>query len=599
MTLSSEKIRPGLPGPSSEFHLSHRALLPAELRERLAGDPRVGGGNLLRPALEVHPQPDVPFIHSARPVPNTEGDEQTEFSLLDLDRLTQSWSVWYLDQGVRPRDRVAIHLTDTFAYAVHFYALSQIGAIPVLINSRTPGPIAAAICRRTAPVGVYADRERARALEPERDRLAETAGLRWVTVAEDHPAPAAATLPDEGRHRHAPDDPVVLLHSSGTTGVPKSVIHTHYTLTAGPKFRLLNFTESTESLMMTALPQSHIGPIGYGTYALLAGTPLVALYDPTAAELAEAVRAYRPTTVLSFGPVYAHLATLDSIEEGALDSVDGWISMADAVHDAHIRRILGRRSADLPPAVFYDRFGSSELGWGLMVEPHTLSSEPAPRRIGKPDALAEAAVLREDGSEAEPNEYGLLGIKSPSLTVGYWNDSDVTYRSKLAGYWLSGDIVRQDENGYFFQVDRAVDVIETATGTGYSVLMEELLLGALPEIGDCAVVAGGWYGATVPVAVVTPLTTDAEPHTLFDRANRILDAAALPRLGLLEIVPGGDVPYGLTGKVLKRRLREQYRSISGYIDGHRRRDRNRGDDRTGNAGARRIAYSPSTNFEHP
>jgi acyl-coenzyme A synthetase/AMP-(fatty) acid ligase len=301
-------------------------------------------------------------------------------------------------------------------------------------------------------------------------------------------------------------------------------------------------------------------------YAVIAGTPMVALYDPTGPELVSAIAEYRPTMVLAFAHAYSDLAGLD-VPEGALDSVDGWISMADAVHEAHMKEILGRRSKDRPEAIFYDRFGSSELGWGLMVARRSLSTTRSDRRMGTPDPLAEFAVLRKDGTKAATGEFGLIGVKSPTVTVGYWADSDMTYRSRLAGYWLSGDVGYQDENGTFFQVDRAVDVVETESGPGYSVLMEELLMAESPAILDCAVVAGSHDGRTVPVALVT--TTggqDVDPDEILRGANEALRAAGHPELALLEVAPSqDDVPVGVTGKVLKTRLRERYRSLEDYL----------------------------------
>jgi acyl-coenzyme A synthetase/AMP-(fatty) acid ligase len=519
-----------------------------------------GGGNLLRAALAVNPHPDQPFLRSGRPVVTTARESQTDFSLLDLDELAQSWSVWYLEQGVRPRDRVAVYIADSYAYSVHFFALSQIGAIPVMVNSRAPREVALGLVRQTTPVAVFSDEERLARLGD----ASELPARRWT--AEQVPAPPSRRLPDDARYRHVADDPVLILHSSGTTGQPKPVIQTHAGCVAGPRYRLVNFTESPDSLMMSAQPQSHTGFIGYGMYAVLAGTPIVALYDVDGPQLADAIIEHRPTMVIGFSHVFTELAALD-LPAGALDSVVGWITMGDAVHEAHMRLILGRRSESLPPAVFYDRFGSTELGWGLMVQQRTLSSERNDRCVGKPDPLAEFAVLRKDGTEAGVDEVGLFGVKAPSLTAGYWNDSDTTYRSKLAGYWLTGDVGYRNADGCYFQLDRAVDVVDAPSGPGYSVQMEELLLSEVAEMCDCAVVAGHDGEQAFPVAVVTTADpADADPEKLFRLANEVLRAGGHPELALLEVArTEEEFPLGVTGKVLKRALREKYAALPAYL----------------------------------
>ncbi|MGK5113672.1 class I adenylate-forming enzyme family protein [Geodermatophilus sp. CPCC 205506] len=529
-------------------------------RHSLAVDPDFGGGSVLQAALSANPCPDVPFIRLARPLVGTDGQPVHELSLSRLDHLAQSWSVWYLARGVRPRDRVAIFLDDSFAYAVHFFALSQIGAIPVLVNSRASRATALALCRQTTPVGLCTDAARLRELGDVRTSL----GVHWVSVTEELPAPPPAQLSEADRFRHAPDDPVSILHSSGTTGRPKPVVQTHRSSTAGPRFRMLSHAETPGAVMMTALPQAHLGCIAYTTYAVLTGTPIVALHDPTGAELAAAVGTYRPSSVMAFAHAYGELAELD-LPPGSLDSVNAWVTMGDAIHEAHLRKILQQRSPHLPPSQFLDRLGTTELGWGALLHVSTHGSPRKDRCVGRPTGVADVTVLRPDGTHADVGEVGFLGAQGPAVTAGYWNDADTTYRSMLAGYWLTGDVAYRDHDGSFYQVDRAVDAIRTPQGTGFSVLMEEVLLREVAEISDCAVVAGARDGTHVPVAVVRSATPGMHPARLLERANAALRASGQPELALLEVARSeADLPLGVTGKVLKRVLREKYADLSAY-----------------------------------
>ena len=541
--------------------LSEKALLTSEQRRQFAANDELGGGNLLSSAIAGNPHPEVAFIRSGRPLTNTAGDLQTDFSLLQLDQLAQSWSVWYLDRGVRPRERVAVYIEDHFAYSVHYYALAQIGAIAVLINSKAPRDIAASLLAQTGPVGLYTDLAHLDVLGEEVGKLA---GLQWVQLAEELPAPPANELPAAARWQHAPDDPVSILHSSGTTGRPKPVIQTHRSSVAGPRFRLTQDdpTLVPGGVMLAAMPQSHLGSIHYLTYAIFGGTPIVPLYDPSGPELVAAIREYRPTSVMAFGHACSDLAALD-LEPGVLDSVNHWVTTADAVHEAHQRKLLAQRSPGLPPAAFLDRLGTTELGWAVLLKVRTLASERNDRCVGKPVGVSEVAVLRKDGTECDVNEIGLLGARGPAITAGYWNNADTTYRSRLGGYWTPGDMVYRAADDNFYHVDRAVDTIETAAGPGYSILMEETLLSDLPEIQDCAVVAGRRGTQVVAVGVVTCDQAGADPGTLLKQANEALRTAGHPELALLELVD--SVPVGVTGKVLKRELRQRYRDLPGYL----------------------------------
>ncbi|MGV9361109.1 class I adenylate-forming enzyme family protein [Amycolatopsis sp. NPDC003731] len=539
------------------MEFTHQTVLSPELRAQVLADPSIGGGNLLPAMLELNPRPDEPFIHSLTPIPYTDGETKHWFSLRDLDHLVQSWSVWYLERGVRPHDRVAVFPPDSLQYFLHLSALAQIGAISMLINSNAKRDSAVALIERSGATGLYTDAERLARITPDLDRL----NLDWVHT--DQSGPPSAVLPDADRFRHHPDDPVGLMHSSGTTGLPKPVIHTHKTILDGPKWRAVNYNEEPDALILNALPQSHQGCVSFNAYAVLGGQPMVVHRDVSGAELAEAVETHRPTMVMAFGHAYPELAAIET-PKGALDSVNIWVSMADAIHERHLKDILGRRSPELPPAAFLDRLGTTELGWGVLMQPRTLATERNDRCVGKSVGFAEVAIVRENGTLAEPYEYGFLGAKPPSMTVGYWGNQDTYYRSKLAGYWLTGDIAYRDEDGNFYQVDRAVDVVHTAAGPGYSVLMEELILNEVAGIEDCTVVAGGHDGEHLAVAVVTGRDVDAE-KVLF-AANEALRANGKPELAVVEVATGGDdFPLGVTGKSLKRFLRDKYKDLAVHV----------------------------------
>jgi acyl-coenzyme A synthetase/AMP-(fatty) acid ligase len=270
--------------------------------------------------------------------------------------------------------------------------------------------------------------------------------------------------------------------------------------------------------------------------------------------------------VMAFGHAYPELAALET-PAGALDSVNIWVSMGDAVHERHLKNVLERRSADLPPSAFLDRLGTTELGWGVLMQPRTLATQRNDRCVGRSVGFAEVAILRKNGTLAAPYEYGFLGAKPPSMTVGYWGNQDTYYRSILAGYWLTGDIAYRDEDGYFYQVDRAVDVVHTAQGPGYSVQIEELVLNEVVGVEDCTVVAGGYRNEKVAVAVVTG--KDIDPEKVLFAANDALRATGKPELAMVEVASAdGDFPLGVTGKSLKRYLRDKYQDLVVYLSDH-------------------------------
>lgn len=542
-------------------------LVPAAVRADLARDPGVGGGNVLRHAVDVSPAPDAPYLVSQVPVRDVDDRPRTEFSLAGLDRLAGAWAAHYLARGVRPRDRVAVWQRDSFADQLHLFALARIGAIAVLVNGRMRPDLAAAHCLRTGAVGLHTDDEHRRALGDLLD------GAVWTQTEHEVSLAGVEPLPRSAEYRHAADDPVLICHSSGTTGVPKPVVWAHDQSMVGIRCHLRSFRDQPAGVILSALPQSHGAAMGYTALALLTGTPLVMMADTDGAAVAAAVDRHRATTVAAFAATYAELAATEPAP-GAFPTVETWVSVADSAHKAHIERLVRtgrhwRAGRAVPGSMFVDGLGASELGWGGVLSKISVSgTEHHDRCIGTPQPHATVAILRADGTVADDGEVGYLAVRSAAVTPGYWDDSDRTYRSRLAGYWLSGDLAHRDAHGRFYHVDRAVDAIPLPDGTAYSVVMEETLLATVPELDDCAVVAGRFAGEVKPVAVVKlrdrPASDDRTADELLHRANVALRASGQPELALLEIARSADaLPLGPTGKVLKRHLRAKFDAAVG------------------------------------
>ena len=97
----------------------------------------------------------------------------------------------------------------------------------------------------------------------------------------------------------------------------------------------------------------------------------------------------------------------------------------------------------------------------------------------------------EDGTEVPVGTVGQVGMKSPTLAVGYWNDSVTTYRTRYRGYYLTGDLMYRDDDGYYYHVDRLVDAVDLGDGNWlYTAMSEERVLARCPDVRDCTVIAG-------------------------------------------------------------------------------------------------------------
>src|SRR5207248_10348167 len=132
-------------------------------------------------------------------------------------------------------------------------------------------------------------------------------------------------------------------------------------------------------------------------------------------------------------------------------------------------------------------------------------------------------------------QVGQVAMKSPTLAIGYWNDSAATFRTRLNGYYLTGDLMYRDEDGYFYHLDRASDAVDLGDGNWlYTMLSEERVLKRCPDVRDCTVLAARGDDGTAVLEVLLLLTADAA--SALDRDGEVRAArGAVPAPGPLRI----------------------------------------------------------------
>ncbi|WP_158845599.1 AMP-binding protein [Saccharothrix deserti] len=548
----------------SPLRIRPTAAMPLVARLRLLGDRDLGVGNFLDRAHRVSPTRDEPFLFAQRPDGTVEP--------LSLDRLVEirtAYAAHYHAAGVRKGDPVGVYLGEGVESFLHFLALSSLGAIATLVNGRMDPDIAAAYLTRVGAVGVVADARRLGALQ---DSGALPESVRFRSVAERMPDRDAdpRDLPALYPYPPGDEDPVMLCHTSGTTGPPKSAIFAHRQFFLGKRHRLWTFPSARGNRMLSALPQSHSAGISYLMTATLLGLPTLVMADSSGKAVHAAMRWFRPMIVVAFPQTYAELAAMD-LDRAGTAAVHSWINTGDSAHEAHIKALIRHghrpgRGGGRAGSRFIDGLGSSEMGMALFRKVSEPERDDYDRCVGTPvGVVRRATVLDDDGRELGPGQVGRLGVRTPTRTPGYWNNSELTTKSSTSGYWLTGDVVYRDRKGRFFHLDRVPDVIHGADGPVHSLPLEEAILASCPQVTDCAVVAvraPAPETGHVPFATVKLRPDEPAPDDLLGVLNAALDRKGLARLrGAVVAAEPADFPTGATGKVLKRQLRERFADV--------------------------------------
>ncbi|MCX5214930.1 acyl--CoA ligase [Kitasatospora sp. NBC_00240] len=527
------------------------------IRSLLADDPQVGAGNVLTSRIALGVGLDEPLLTFDTPV--DEHAAWQPFTLRELDRAVRARAAALHTLGVVPRDPVVVWASDAADHVLSFLALARLGAIPALLNPNLDGERAARYISRLGATGILADAE----------HLAALAGHETGTPALPEIATLGAGDPDAAPepYRHWSGDPVAITHSSGTTGLPKAVVHSHASLYAAIRHRLSLPRPQGSDRMLSALPAPHAATLIAVNLALSTQAEIALLSRQAGAGVLDAIESWQPRGVIGFAATWSELAHHD-LAERELDSVALWWNTGDCAHEVHIRRLIATGSRETvtragrgraPGSLFVDGLGSTEMGHSHFFITHGPGTERYGRCVGRPHAFVDCAVLGPEGEPLGPGEVGELGTSSPTLALGYWNDSATTFRTRVRGYFLTGDLMYRDEEGYWYHVDRAVDSVELGDGKRlFTSMSEERVLAACPEVLDCTVVAVK-DGERVVTDVLLQLAAGADPAT--DRTKEVtaaLDEHSAATVRQVLVVDGDRIPLGPTGKVRKVLLRQQY-----------------------------------------
>ncbi len=523
------------------------------IRARLAADLDVGAGNVLPKLLEHGADPAGPGLTFDADVDGHPAWHA--LSLGELDERVRARAAWWHERGVGPRDPVAVYVGSSADLFLTFLALSRLGAIPALVNPNLPGDIATAYIRKLDAVAVATDA----------GRLADAHPVMYDVADSGSGDPAAAPA----AYRHDADDPIAITHSSGTTRMPAAVVHSHQSLfTAIRQIRLSGPRAQGTERVLSALPTAHAAGIMTVNMALANRADLLYLSRQDGEAVLAAIERWKPTGVYGFAVAWADLARFD-LTSYDVDSVALWFNTGDCAHETHVRRLVAAGSRQVvtregvkrvPGSTFVDGLGSTEMGHSAFHITHTPDTDRYGRCVGKTHRFAEVALLDlTTGEEVPVGEVGHCALKSPTLAPGYWNDSATTYRNRFRGYYLTGDLMYRDADGYHYHVDRAVDAVDLGEGDWlYTAASEERILATCPDVRDCTIVSATADGRVV-TDVLLSLHRDADPDA--DRTDAVLGAlseAAGRTLRQVRVVADDAIVVGPTGKVRKFLMRQRH-----------------------------------------
>ena len=454
------------------------------------------------------------------------------------------------DRGVTAGERVALLMTNRPEYAEALVACSRLGAIAVPLNFRlTAAEVAYQLADSGACALLVDGGLHDRATEATRSPAGIAVATTIVVDSDDYERDLAAAEP-RPETRIDEDCAAVILYTSGTTGKPKGAMLSHRNLYAWvtARYAHMGFPNSCR-VSLCAVPLFHIA--GFATYLSTAfvGGRLVLMpsgaFDP--ARIIDVLDTEQISLAFFVPSQWQAIVRHPSIEGRTFPHFQAANWGAAPASAQLVREIR----AAFPTVSLTSAFGQTEVCSSAMV----LRAEDAAERpdsVGKPMLNVEARVVDPEMNDVAPGEVGEIVYRGPTVMLGYWNAPEKTAEAFRGGWFHSGDLVRVDEDGFCYVVDRIKDIIISGGENIYCAEVENVLAGH-PKVGTVAVVgAPDERWGEVPVAVVVPRGEDAPTAEEIEAYGREhLAAYKVPKR--ITVVPA--MPMNASGKILKGELR--------------------------------------------
>ena len=473
----------------------------------------------------------------------------------DFDRAIDAISHHLRSIGVRKGDRVALLAINSIEYAEAYFAALRAGAVVVPLSTMVAGDALHRMLEDAAPKALFVSSAFRTVIESMRGGLPFCAerglvaidfvGPGWVPFME-----TSLTYYGAFHERIEADDLYNIVYSSGTTGVPKGIVHTHQMRASFPgRFSVHGFSDDSVCLVATPL---------YGNFSLAAflttlvcGGTVVLLPKFDARGFLELASQRRVTHTALVPIQFQRILDVDGF-----DSYDLGSFVAKFTGGAPTSVELKRAVAARWPGRFIELYGLTEGGPGASLDVTAFPEKL--HTVGRPGA--DVRVIDEHGRELPRGGVGeIVGRWPAMMATGYYKRPDLTeqliWRDGQGDvFHRSGDFGRLDEDGFIVLLDRKKDMIISGGLNVYAADIEAVMAGH-PDVAEVAVVAmpSREWGES-PFAVVVPRAgTDLAGDELMDWTNQRVGKGS--RIAGVEL--RSELPRNPLGKVLKRQLRDE------------------------------------------
>ncbi|MEA4887895.1 MAG: class I adenylate-forming enzyme family protein [Clostridiaceae bacterium] len=512
--------------------------------------------------VEINPdaqkRPDITWREYELVEAGATSQFRREMTWSEFDCQANRFANLLLTRGIKKGDKVAILLMNCLEWLPIYFGILKTGALAVPLNYRyTADEIKYCLELSEADALIFGpefiDRMENIYQKIPQVRQVFFVGSNCPAFADSYDSLAAACDPAAPRIVLTDDDDAALYFSSGTTGFPKAILHTHGSLLSACYTENNHHGQTRDDNFLCIPPLYHTGAKMHWFGSFLVGGKAVLLRGVKPKWILQTVSEEKVTIVWLLVPWAQDI--LDAIESGEIKLEDYHLEQWRLMHigaQPVPPSLIHRWQKYFPHHLYDTNYGLSEsIGPGcvhLGVENiHKVGA------IGKAGYHWELMIIDENGRPVPQGQVGELAVKGPGVMKCYFNNPEATAAVLKDGWLYTGDMARMDEDGFVFLVDRKKDVIITGGENLYPVQIEDFLR-ANDAVKDVAVI-----GLPDPrLGEIAAAIIEIKPGRACTEEDIMTFCTGLPRYKRPRKIIFDAVPRNPTGKIEKPKLREKY-----------------------------------------
>ena len=480
--------------------------------------------------------------------------DEERLSYVEFNNYVNRWANALVDLGVSRGDTVATILPNSLELLGTYWACAKIGVAAVPLSPLLLVAGFVSLLNDAQPRVVISSNAFRDILNEVRPRLSYPQRATLVLTDGDAPGFASYALLCAAASDSEPiitveaGDLMTIMYTSGTTGLPKGIMHTHFIRAMYAGLMAASWRMGPESVilhtgaivfngaMVTLLPAFYSG----ATYILHRQFDAEAMIESIAAEHVTHI-VMVPSQIIAM----LHSPNFEPVQMQSLEMILSLGAPLHQTHKEHLSRVLPNR--------FYEVYGLTE---GFLT---VLDREDAVRKtgsVGVPPPFYDMRIVDEQDQECPAGQVGEIVGRGPVTMAGYLNRNDLTAQTVRNGWIYTGDLGYVDNEGYLYLVDRKKDMIDSGGVKVYPKDIEEIAIqhAAVQEVAVFGIPHEKWGEAPLAAVVLRP-SVDAVADELRDWINARV-AARYQRVDRVIIMK--DFPRNAAGKTLKREMRDAY-----------------------------------------